>query len=76
LPSIFRCICGIDLQVYPGLNKAMCPFCGTSWEPTIVKLFNGVTYDIQDNGRWVARSKISDQEPSWKPVPFIFGDDL
>ena len=72
--TIFQCICGTYLQAALGMDRAICPFCGTIWEPNVVRLIDGTVYDIRDNGRWVTRQTREPVISSWKPTNVIFGE--
>ena len=72
--TIFQCICGVNLQVSFGMDRAVCPYCGTSWESNAVRLIDGTVYDIEDNGRWVARQTREPVISGWRPTNVIFGE--
>jgi hypothetical protein len=73
-----QCICGIFIVIHGEVSgKIACPQCGTEWSEKSVTLFSGITYCLEENGRWI---RGPDQpKRSSIPIPasrFFGGDEI
>jgi hypothetical protein len=48
-----------------GDGKIICPQCGTEWLENFVTLFDGTTYRLEENGRWMR----GENRPKPIPIP-------
>jgi hypothetical protein len=52
--SGLQCICGMFVIFHdPVSGRIPCPNCGTEWLEDSVRLFDGTTFYLEENGRWV-----------------------
>ena len=70
----FQCICGLFVILHGGGDgKIICPQCGTEWLENSVTLFDGTTYRLEENGRWMR----GENRPKLIPIPTsrFFGEE-
>ena len=62
----FQCICGIFVVIHGEVSgEVACPNCGTKFSENSVTLFNGTTYYLEKNGRWMRGM----DKPKYPPIP-------
>jgi hypothetical protein len=61
-----QCICGSFIIFHGEVSgEFSCPGCLTKWSEHSVTLFNGTTYRLEENGRWVR----GQDKPKHTPIP-------
>jgi hypothetical protein len=71
-----QCICGIFIVIHgevPG--KIACPQCGTEWLEKSVILFDGTTWNLGENGRWIRGVDRPKRSPIPIPASRFFGGE-